>query len=167
MGVSYVSDIVPNLLPPSEKVYWWQPTHPIVKNVPQFTGAWSGGYVDFGDYIQETYGTIDHSIAGFSVSPQNAKSAIVVANDNRTIVNSFIIDENRNDLDADSVLDAVELYMNEIQFVISSPPRQAVGGEILPTVIPTLLVVLVLAVAIGLATGLHLSKRGQWILIKP
>ena len=42
----------------------------------------------------------------------------MVRNDRRAIVDSFIVDENRADLDSDGVADAVELWQNEIAYVL-------------------------------------------------
>ncbi|MEM2876433.1 MAG: hypothetical protein QXL67_05735, partial [Candidatus Bathyarchaeia archaeon] len=120
MGATYVSD-----MSAPENVYWWDPTHPILDGVPEFT-SWTHGYFDDGDHVEPT--ADGEAIAGFSITPEAGKAAIIVRKDGKTILQSFLECENRADLDGDGVLDAVEIYMNKIEFIMRSP----IGGEIQP-----------------------------------
>jgi hypothetical protein len=143
LGVSYVSDI--STLTP---VYRWQPGHEIftlVESVPDLTVI-TTSYTDDGDKCDPVSPTI--AVAGFTPTATTGQGGIFVG----SIVNSFIISEFRGDEDSDGTLDAVELWENEISFVLS--PTQAVGGEVsqinkLNVLAPWLALAFVLAVGGG------------------
>ncbi len=110
-------------------VYRWDTAHAIFttpETVPDFT-ALVNQYLDDGDRVADT--DLSTPIAGFTASSTAAEAGIVVRKDRRAVVNSFLIAENRSDQDADGVLDAVELWENEIQYVIKRRSSLAFGGS--------------------------------------
>ena len=99
-----------------EPVYRWMPNHPIF-TIPNTLGdltSYVEGYIDDGDHVAATTGT---PVAGFTTSPTTGHAAIVVGNDGRTVLMSFLLCEFRYDEDGDGKLDAVELWENAIAFV--------------------------------------------------
>jgi hypothetical protein len=109
-GVSLVNDYTSPL-----PVYWWT-SHLLFNGVPQFTTMTDHYYRD-GQYMDAVPG-ISTALAGYTTSPATSQGAIVIRDDGTTIVNGFDVDENHEDLDADSFYDGVELYMNEIHFLL-------------------------------------------------
>ena len=111
LGVNYDSDIS---LP--EAVYWWDASHAIFtvpESVPQFTSL-NEEHFDNGDHTDATAPTV--ATGGFTTSPSAHQAAIAVGSNG--IVNSFLICENDADLDADGKNDAVELWENEISYML-------------------------------------------------
>ncbi|MFX0205599.1 MAG: hypothetical protein ACFFDT_06395 [Candidatus Hodarchaeota archaeon] len=99
--------------------YIWDPTHPIF-NIPIDYGALivqgSGLYSDDGDKIH----VFDNAtaLAGFSTSESENNSGIVLRNDGQTLFNSYIISGLLNDFDDSTYMDAVELWLNEIGYMM-------------------------------------------------
>lgn len=65
-------------------------------------------------------------LAVFSTITPATNAAVISANDGRTILNSFYLDDGEEsnipiDSDGDSIADAVEWWMNEISYVASRP----------------------------------------------
>jgi hypothetical protein len=109
-GVSLVGDYTSPL-----PVYWWT-SHPLFQGVPQFTTMADHHYRD-GQYVNAMPGT-STALGGYTTLPTGGQGALVVRDDGTTIVNGFTVDENHQDLDDDGTYDGVELYMNEISFVL-------------------------------------------------
>jgi len=71
-------------------------------------------------------------LAVFSVMTPATNAALIEANEGRTLLNSFLLDDGVHcavpiDTDGDSVADSVEWWMNEIRYVSSQP-----GESIMP-----------------------------------
>ncbi len=71
-------------------------------------------------------------IAVFSVITPATNAALIRANDGRTLLNSFLLDDGVEggepiDEDGDSIADSIEWWMNEIRYVSSQP-----GESIMP-----------------------------------
>ncbi len=99
-------------------VHWWDRTHPLFlspESVPDFLVVQSE-YLDGGDRV----GAIAPSagVAGFTSAPSLGDGAIVISASRRAIVNSFLVVQNRSDLDNDGLPDAVELFKNELSFLL-------------------------------------------------
>ena len=67
-------------------------------------------------------------LASFDTSAPSTTGAVFVANDGRTILNSFLLDSGVEDhipmdKDGDSIADSVEWWMNEIRYVSSKPGK--------------------------------------------
>lgn len=111
LGVSQYSDIGT-----PEPVYWWDAAHAIFnvpESVPQFTSL-SDEYIDHGDHTDATAPTV--AVGGFTSSSTAHQAAISIGSSG--IVNSFVICENDADLDSDGKNDAIELWENEISFML-------------------------------------------------
>jgi hypothetical protein len=73
-------------------------------------------YIDDGDSL--TINPAISAMAGVFDSAMSSYGAIIVRNDGKGIFNSFVLDEADSDEDADGKLDAVELWENEIMYVL-------------------------------------------------
>ncbi|MBI3447292.1 MAG: choice-of-anchor D domain-containing protein [Acidobacteria bacterium] len=101
-------------------VRWWNAAHPIFtapESVPEFLQI-SDDYYDDGDAVGVTAPA--HALAGFTAGPTADEAAIVLSGNGRAIVNTFLVDENRADLDADGKPDASELLTNEIAYLLGA-----------------------------------------------
>ncbi|MEX2739499.1 MAG: DUF4350 domain-containing protein [Candidatus Wukongarchaeota archaeon] len=100
-------------------VYWWDTSSPVLttpNSVPDFTSLNRKEYDDPGDAMTVAAGGT--GVAGYTESSTLGNSSIIVGTSGKTILNSFLIDQNRRDLDNDGKLDAVELWENEIASLV-------------------------------------------------
>lgn len=112
LGIEYSSNITR-----TASVYRWTPSDrlfTVPRSVPDFTDI-SNQYADDGDRVNAVGTTV--ALGGFAVSRQANQAGILVALDGRAIVNSWIVSEDRADADGDGMLDAVELWINEIAYL--------------------------------------------------
>lgn len=107
-------------------VYIWQPGNPIF-NVPVHYNASTlnmTAFVDQGDRVR----AFDNAtaLAGNSTTSSENGSAIVLRNDGQTLLNTFIIDGLLGDADNSAYVDAFEIWINEVAFMMrpetNSPP---------------------------------------------
>ncbi len=102
-----------------DPAYIWNTTHPIF-NMPIDYGALilqgSGLYTDDGDKIH----VFDNAtaLAGYSTSESENNSGIVLRNDGQTLFNSYIISGLLDDFDDSTYIDAFELWLNEIGYMM-------------------------------------------------
>lgn len=99
-----------------EPVYWWNAAHAIFnvpERVPQFT-TMTENYIDNGDHMDAMGSTT--AVGGFTSSSTAHQAAISIGSSG--IVNSFLICENDADLDSDGKDDAIELWENEISYLL-------------------------------------------------
>ena len=148
MGASWVSDFSS-----PQNVYWWDPGHKVLNGVPEFT-TWTEMYADDGDKVEPTGDGV--AIAGFTGSPTTGEAAIIIGKTRDTILQTFLECENREDLDTDGVLDAVEIYMNKIQFLMEP---EVVGGNYISINALTLLAPYILVGITVVALGAALLKK--------
>ncbi len=116
MGVTYIKD---DSSPP-DPVYWWDSSHKLFnspESVPQFTNLTTFSFV-FGQYTQPNEKGI--AIAGYSINPEPDKSAIIIANQEKSIFRSFLDVQNNADIDNDGKKDAVELWVNLISYELDA-----------------------------------------------
>jgi hypothetical protein len=108
--------------PGTASIYWWDAAHPLFtlpNSVPEFTNRTNPtAWADEGDKLNVTGSGIP--VGGFSQGQQSGEAAIVVWPGKTLILNSFIMAQNYEDLDGDSILDCVELWQNEIAYLIQS-----------------------------------------------
>lgn len=113
LGVAYVADVSSDTA-----MYRWQAGHEVFNaphSVPNLTSPTSE-YLDRGDRANGAGATT--AIGGFTPSDMPGQGDVFVRADRRAIVDSFIISEHRGDLDSDGVSDAVELWQNEINYIL-------------------------------------------------
>jgi hypothetical protein len=99
-------------------VYIWQSENPIF-NVPVHYNASTlnmTAFADEGDRVR----VFDNAtaLAGNSTVPSENGSAIVLRNDGQTLLNTFTIDGLLGDADDSAYLDAFEIWMNEVAFML-------------------------------------------------
>ncbi|MFW9935572.1 MAG: hypothetical protein ACFFDU_08770 [Candidatus Thorarchaeota archaeon] len=89
-------------------------TQPILYGAANFTPS-----IDFGDEGDRvTVFSNATAIAGFTSSPTTSEAAIVVRNDFKTLYNGYIIDQFMDDTDDSTYKDNLELWINEIAFMM-------------------------------------------------
>jgi len=110
LGIRHSSDMgVPATL------YPWDRSHPLWSGIP-ILAAWDQLFADEGDRVSSLAGSV--SIGGFSPAPSAGQSALVVHGSGRAIVNSVIIDELRADQDSDGIVDGIEVWRNEVAYIL-------------------------------------------------
>ncbi len=113
LGFSFLQD-----MPDEALLYIWSHDHPIF-TTPNDYGATefvpSGLYTDDGDLL--TVHPNATPLAGYIHIPDQA--AIVVRNDGLTIYNGYLLDQFRGDLDDSTYMDCLEIWENEIAFVMA------------------------------------------------
>lgn len=111
LGVSHVADDPE----PPDPVFWWQPSHPafvVPQSVPELTQLDPIGFGIYGQHVDATSGD---PIAGYtSPGPDPGEGALVIGPERTTVFRGFMDGQNSADLDADGVLDGVELWENLI-----------------------------------------------------
>jgi len=117
----------------NEPIYWWEPSHSIFnypESVPNFNG------ISNSDKRWLAYEPLDgsYAIAGYNWSYTPNEANIVINSDNRTIINGILLADNDSDADNDGINDAVELWKNEITFLLEGERYiniiQPNGGEV-------------------------------------
>ncbi|RKZ15109.1 hypothetical protein DRQ53_09910, partial [bacterium] len=99
-------------------LYRWDTGHALFNQpnaVPDFTEMVDIVY-DNGDKFDGIGAT--EVIAGFTPTSSVGEGGILLSGAHAAIVHGFLPGENPADLDADSILDAVELYENEIEYLL-------------------------------------------------
>jgi hypothetical protein len=115
MGIdTFVDD-----LNPPDPVYWWVPSHPFFSfpmSVPEFTSLTEHWFV-YGQHIEPLPGF--EALSGYTTpGPDTGEASLILGNDDRTVFKGFIDGQNEADLDSDSILDSVELWINLINGVL-------------------------------------------------
>ncbi len=104
---------------PPDPVYWWEPGHPVFtdpESVPEFTSLNGGFYMTYGQHVEPLADF--QSLAGFTTpGPDLNQAALVLGNDGRTVFKGFLDAHNSADLDRDTRMDGVELWINLIEGV--------------------------------------------------
>ncbi len=99
-------------------VYIWQTGHPIFNTPVQYNAPTLNltAFSDQGDRVS----VFDNAtaLAGNSTTPSENGSTIVLRNDGQTLLNTFIIDGLRGDADDSAYVDAFEIWMNEVSFMM-------------------------------------------------
>jgi hypothetical protein len=117
LGVEYAST-----LSGQPSMYLWDASHPIFSEPNDHSTAnFTSGTVfsDDGDAVTVRAGYI--ALAGTTADIQDDKAAIVVSADKQTLVNAFVIDNFDSDEDDSTYMDSVELWENEIVFMMTPP----------------------------------------------
>jgi len=127
-GVYWEADIAD-----SQPIFWHAPTHPLFtfpNDVPEFEQM-SDLWVDDGDELTAVSGA---TLLGGLEPGDDTSGVIALCRDQRTLINTFLFGNNEEDLDGDGTLDSIELWMNEIDYML----RRALAGEFpTPAPVPT------------------------------
>lgn len=124
IGVSYAYTLTAS---GDQYMYLWNPTHPIFTTpniLPNPLKYNKDLYGVDGFFVNALSGAT--AIAGDATTPQADKAIIVVRNDRKAIFNGVLTGCMNLDQDSDGKTEAVELWENEITFILRPP----VGGII-------------------------------------
>lgn len=115
---------------PSEPTFHiWNPTHAIF-TTPIAYGATNflsdNSYGDDGDLL--TVFSNATALAGFTPTEQPGNATIVLSNSGKTLFNSIIVNKYSLDTDDSTYEDRLELWMNEIEFIMTYTPPLGPGG---------------------------------------
>ena len=156
LGVEYDSTLAGD---PS--MYFWDASHPIFTEPNDHDGYnyTSGGlFFDDGDTV--TFFDGFTALAGTTTTHQNGSAVIVASDDRKTLFNSLIIDNFSTDEDDSTYMDSVELWENEITFMMTELPTTTGGGLPFDLDTTTLLIIAGAAIGLILVIGLLARRRG-------
>ncbi|MFW9768729.1 MAG: hypothetical protein ACFFEM_07880, partial [Candidatus Thorarchaeota archaeon] len=151
MGVEWSSS-----LSGQPSMYIWDASHPIFTepNDHSMDNYTSGAlFVDDGDTVSYSEGYT--ALAGATATSQSDTATIVVSNDRTTLFNTIIIDNFVTDEDDSTYADSVELWQNEIVFMMTEPTG---GFAIDPT---TLLLIGAGVLAVVVIGAIVCRQRGS------
>jgi hypothetical protein len=149
LGFTYAAD-----MPDSVPIYIWSASHAIF-TTPNAYGAGnftpSLDYGDEGDLL--TVQSNATALAGGTATATAGQAVIVLRNDKHTLYNGYLIDQFTNDLDDSTYQDRLELWENEIAFMLvplppPPPPLVPLPWWLLPLVLVIIIVVIVIAVVL-------------------
>jgi hypothetical protein len=146
-------------------MYFWDAFHPIFtepNNHTMYNYTSNGAFVDDGDTVVYFEGY--SALAGTTTNPQNGTATIVVSDDRTTLFNTIIIDNFGTDEDDSTYADSVELWQNEIVFMMTEPTPPP-GGFILDTT--TLLIIGAGVLAVVVIGAIVCRQRGSSTTSKP
>jgi len=157
LGVEYSSTISG-----APMIYLWDPSHPIFTKPNDHSGFnyTSGAFIgDDGDAV--TIRTGYTALAGITADVQAGNAAIVASNDKQTLFNPFLIDNFVTDEDDSTYEDRVELWQNEVTYMLVPSG----GGFPLDTT--TLLIIGGAALALIVILALVMRRRSSAPAPKP
>ncbi len=150
MGVEWSSSISGEPM-----MYLWDTTHPIFTEPNDHSMSNYSSIALFGDDGDTvTYSAGYTALAGTTATEESDTATIVVSNDRKTLFNTIIIDNFQTDEDDSTYADNVELWQNEIIFMMTDAP----GGFPIDTT--TLLIIGGAVVAVIVILGLLMRRRG-------
>ncbi|MHA1576455.1 MAG: DUF4350 domain-containing protein [Candidatus Thorarchaeota archaeon] len=117
MGANYTAN-----WPYDEPAHIWDTSHDIFETPIDFSAPTmnvSTFFSDDGDMVE----VLDNGIAlaGYSATEQAGNASIVLRNDGNTLLNSFLLNNMRGDIDESGYLDTLELWFDQIVFMLSLP----------------------------------------------
>jgi hypothetical protein len=113
-GFEYASQF-----PDNDPFYVWDTTHPIFNDPLDYDATLFQPftfYIDDGDLL--TVYDNATALAGYTSSESADNAVIVLRNDKQTLYNGFIIDELSGDNDFNGFEDRIELWTNEIKYML-------------------------------------------------
>jgi len=154
MGVEWDST-----LSGSPSMYFWDASHPIFtepNNHTMYNYTSGTLFGDDGDTVVWFDGYT--AIAGTTTTLQNGSATIVVSDDRKTLFNTIIIDNFASDEDDSTYPDHIELWQNEIVYMMTEPTTPPGGG--FPFDTTTLLIIAGAAVGLIVILALVMRRRG-------
>jgi hypothetical protein len=101
-------------------LYLWESAHDIFTQPIMYGATTIVPSTDFGDEGDRlTVFSNATVLAGFTASPTPDEASIIVRNDMRTLYNGYLIDQLQGDTDDSTYPDNLELWMNEIAFMMA------------------------------------------------
>ncbi|MHA2359264.1 MAG: DUF4350 domain-containing protein [Candidatus Thorarchaeota archaeon] len=162
MGVEWSSS-----LSGQPSMYFWDASHPIFTepNDHAMNNYTSNAFFgDDGDAVVYFEGY--SALAGTTATLQNGSATIVVSDDRMTLFNTIIIDNFGTDEDDSTYADSVELWQNEIVFMMTEPPTTTPGGGF-PIDTTTLLLIGAGVLAVVVIGAIVCRQRGSAAAAKP
>jgi hypothetical protein len=107
------------------EMFIWDTSHPIFNEPNDHSTAnytSNVGFGDDGDTLTVLPGST--ALAGSTAEEQDGNALIVVSNDKQTLYNGYLIDTCTGDEDDSTYRDSVELWQNEIEFMLAPPDGQ-------------------------------------------
>ncbi|MFW9849303.1 MAG: DUF4350 domain-containing protein [Candidatus Thorarchaeota archaeon] len=105
---------------PDAPAYVWQSDHPIFNEPANYSAVTLNVSEDahFGD-DGDTVSVFNNAtaLAGATSYAEDGKACIVLRNDGKTLLNSFLLNNFRGDVDNSGYIDAFELWLNQIAFM--------------------------------------------------
>lgn len=135
-------------------VYLWDVSHPIFSEPNDhsaFNYSSGNALSDDGDAVTIREGYT--ALAGSTADVQDGRAVIVVSNDRQTLFNPFLIDNFETDEDDSTYEDRIELWQNEITYMMTPG-----GGTPFPIDTTTLLIIGAAVVGI-IVIGVVVSRR--------
>jgi len=116
---NYVSDYTA-----PQPIYRWATWHPVF-NIPNVVPDFTSGAIDPCDRDGARFNAIGGGIAlgGYTAAEQANEHAIILGNNNHTILNGEVFDTATGDSDVDGMEDIVELIQNEVMFLLGDVPQ--------------------------------------------
>ncbi|MHA2379606.1 MAG: hypothetical protein ACXADS_10020 [Candidatus Thorarchaeota archaeon] len=161
MGVEWSSS-----LSGQPSMYFWDASHPIFtepNDHTMYNYTSTAFFADDGDTVVYFEGY--SAIAGTTATLQNGSATIVVSDDRKTLFNTIIIDNFGSDEDDSTYADSVELWQNEIVYMMTEPTTPPGGGFPLDTT--TLLIIGAGVLAVVVIGAIVCRRRGSAAAAKP
>ncbi|MCK5239956.1 MAG: hypothetical protein KAR33_10435, partial [Candidatus Thorarchaeota archaeon] len=109
--------------PSNADAHIWDTNHEIFDTPIDYTAATlnvsGASFGDDGDMVTVLDNAI--ALAGFSATEEPGNASIVLRNDGNTLLNSFLLNNMRGDIDDSAYLDTFELWFDQIAFMLSLP----------------------------------------------
>lgn len=124
LGFAYASQF-----PNNDPFYVWDDTHPIFNTPYDYDATLFQPflfYSDDGDLL--TVYDNATALAGYTASESDDNAVIVLRNDKRTLYNGFILDELSGDNNFNGFEDRIELWTNEIAYMLKYALPGPSGG---------------------------------------
>ncbi|UCE11259.1 MAG: hypothetical protein JSW61_04805 [Candidatus Thorarchaeota archaeon] len=161
MGVEWSSS-----LSGQPSMYIWEASHPVFtepNNHSMYDYTSNAFFADDGDTV--VYFEGHSALAGTTATAQNGSATIVVSDDRKTLFNTIIIDNFGTDEDDSTYADSVELWQNEIVYMMTDPTPPP--GDGFPIDTTTLLIIVAGALAVVAIGAIVCRKRGSSAAAKP
>jgi hypothetical protein len=106
-------------MPDSVPVYIWTPSHDIFAQPNHYAPGNFTPTIDYGDEgdLLTVFANAT-ALAGSTVTTTSDKAVIVARNDGKSLYNGYLIDQFANDLDDSTYQDRLELWENEIAYML-------------------------------------------------
>ncbi|MFW9843320.1 MAG: hypothetical protein ACFFEV_01965 [Candidatus Thorarchaeota archaeon] len=137
-------------------IYIWDDSHDIFTTPNDHsTSNFTSGSTMFDDGDAVTVSTGYTALAGTTATDTAGKAVIVVSADRTTLFNPFLIDNFETDTDDDTFEDRIELWQNEITYIMTEP-----SGGVPFTLDTTTLLIIGAAVLVLIIVAVLLRRRG-------
>jgi len=113
MGASYAG-----WLTSPSSLYWWDDSHALFDDVPEFADLTNLGYLAYGARMN-VLGDPDTGLGGFTPDPSSGNAGVIIGAGEKTIYKGLTDNLNDGDLDGDSMMDAAEWWANAVDYLLN------------------------------------------------